>query len=39
LVGGCSVGGDGPCAAVNDEDGVVGGGGSHWYRLQVADYR
>jgi len=29
FVCGCGVGGDGPGAAVDDEDGVVGGGGSH----------
>jgi hypothetical protein len=26
---GCGVGGDGPGTAVDDEDGVVSGGGSH----------
>ena len=37
LVGGCGVGGDGPGAAVDDEDGVVSGGGSHW--IQITGYR
>jgi hypothetical protein len=36
-VGGCGVGGDGPGAAVDDEDGVVSGGGSHW--IQITGYR
>ena len=38
-MGGCGVGGDGPCAAVDDEDGVVGGGGSHWKQITAGGGR